>query len=349
MPRATPARRLRWGAALALALVLGATACGSPAPPAPASGPASDAPSAGVGAYPVTIEHKYGSTEITAEPQRVVLVGLNEQDALLALGKVPVATSNFLDVDGGIFPWAEAALGGAPKPVLLDQTDGIPYEKVAELTPDLIVGLYSGLTDEQYATLSKIAPVVAQPTGQKDYSVSWEDTTLTVGKILGKPAEAQKLVDDTEARFAQERSAHPEFAGKSGVGATFYEGYYFYGAEDPRGRLLGSLGFTVPPDLAQFIDSDGFGGTVPAERASVLDTDAIVWVGPDTLRAQLAADPVYSRLDVSTQGRAVFLNENDTLGKAFSFVTPLSIPYLLDGLVPQLSAAVDGDPTTAAA
>jgi iron complex transport system substrate-binding protein len=105
----------------------------------------------------------------------------------------------------------------------------------------------------------------------------------------------------------------------------------------------------VPPDLAQFIDSDGFGGTVPAERASVLDTDAIVWVGPDTLRAQLAADPVYSRLDVATQGRAVFLNENDTLGKAFSFVTPLSIPYLLDGLVPQLAAAVDGDPATAAA
>ncbi len=100
------------------------------------------------------------------------------------------------------------------------------------------------------------------------------------------------------------------------------------------GRLLGALGFTVPPDLAQFIDSDGFGGTVPAEHASVLDTDAIVWVGPDTLRTQLAADTVYSRLDVATQDRAVFLNEDD---------------MLLDELVPQLSAAVDGDPTTAAA
>lgn len=42
--------------------------------------------------------------------------------------------------------------------MLLDQTDGIPDEKVAERTPDLIVGLYSGLTDEQYATLSTIAP-----------------------------------------------------------------------------------------------------------------------------------------------------------------------------------------------
>ena len=75
-------------------------------------------------------------------------------------------------------------------------------------------------------------------------------------------------------------------------------------------------------------------------------THALVWVAPDTLPAQLAADPVYSRLDVATQGRAVFLNENEDFGKAFTFVTPLSIPYLLDGLVPQLAAAVDGDPAT---
>ena len=175
MPRPTPAPRLRWGAALALVLTLGAAACGSPAPSTSAPGAASGAPSAAapVGAYPVTIDHKYGSTEITAEPQRVVLVGLNEQDAMLALGKVPVATSNFLDVEGGIFPWAEAALGGAPKPVLIDQTDGIPYEQVAGQNPDLIVGLYSGLTDEQYATLSRIAPTVAQPAGQENDSISW--------------------------------------------------------------------------------------------------------------------------------------------------------------------------------
>src|SRR5690349_18320733 len=43
-------------------------------------------------AYPVTIEHKYGSTTITEFPERIVLVGLTEQDALLALGVVPVAT-----------------------------------------------------------------------------------------------------------------------------------------------------------------------------------------------------------------------------------------------------------------
>ena len=98
-----------------------------------------------------------------------------------------------------------------------------------------------------------------------------------------------------------------------------------------------ACGSPAPSAPAGAAPAAGFGGNVPGERASVLDTDALVWVGPPTLRAQPAADPVHRRLDVATQGRA---------GRAFSFVTPLSIPHLLDGLMPQL-AAIDGDANTA--
>ncbi|MGH8908546.1 MAG: hypothetical protein ACRD0K_19125 [Egibacteraceae bacterium] len=38
------------------------------------------------GGFPVTIDHKYGSAEVTAEPSRVVTVGVTEQDPVLALG-----------------------------------------------------------------------------------------------------------------------------------------------------------------------------------------------------------------------------------------------------------------------
>ena len=66
-------------------------ACGSDeettAAPAAAAGPAEQS------AFPVTIEHKYGSTTIERAPERVVVVGLREQDPLLALGIVPVATT----------------------------------------------------------------------------------------------------------------------------------------------------------------------------------------------------------------------------------------------------------------
>lgn len=59
-------------------------ACGSDA----TSGPA---PAAAGSGFPVTLPHRYGSTTIPAEPKRVVCVGEGEQDALLALGIVPLA------------------------------------------------------------------------------------------------------------------------------------------------------------------------------------------------------------------------------------------------------------------
>ena len=324
------------------ALLAGTAACGG-APAAPA-GADSAAPASG--AYPVSIEHEYGSTEITAEPQRIVLVGLNEQDALLALGTVPVGTSNFLDAPGGIHPWAQEALAGAPLPTLLDQTDGIPYEEVAALAPDLIVGLYSGLTQEDYDTLAGIAPVVAQPAGQEDYTISWQDTTLTLGRILGKEQEAQTLVTDTEGLFEAARAEHPEFAGRSAVMATVYEGYYFYAAGDPRGRLLTSLGFTVPTELEQFVGADGFGGTVPGEQVSLLDADALVWLADSATEDTLRSDALYSTLGVVGEGREVLVQEGEEVNDAVSFVTPLSIPLILEDLAPRLAGAVDGDPAT---
>lgn len=338
-------RALRVVPALAsAALLVTVAACGGGSPAEPAADGGAAAPA---GAYPVSIEHKYGSTEITAEPQRVVLVGLNEQDATLALGKVPVGVSDFLGAPNGIHPWAEAALGDAPPPTLLDQTDGIPYEAVAALSPDLIVGLYSGLTQEDYDTLSGIAPTVAQPADQADYTISWQETTLTMGKILGKQEQAQALVDETEATFTAAQQEYPQIVGKTAVMATVFEGYYFFGEGDSRGRLLTSLGLTVPPALNEFTNADGFGGTIPGERVSLLDLDAVVWLAEGTTEGSLRADALYNSLNVVSQGREVIVADTDEVYQAVSFATPLSIPVAVEGLAPRLAAAVDGDPATA--
>lgn len=311
------------------------------ATPAPA---AAEAAGDDAAAFPVTIEHKYGSTTIEAQPQRIVTVGLIDHDALLALGIVPVGTTEwFGEYPGALWPWAQeklAELGGAV-PTVVGGSDGINFEQIAALNPDLILALYSGVTEEEYGLLREIAPTVAQPAEYVDYGIPWQDLTRKVGQAVGKAAEADALIADVEARFAQVRAEHPEFEGATSVVATPYQGIWVYGPQDVRGRFLTMLGFQLPDGLAEITGAE-FGGNLSMERADLLDVDVIIWLDADDAEGELGG-PVYSSLPVHTEGREVFLDSyNDPLGGATSFVSVLSLPFLLDGLVPQLADALDG-------
>jgi iron complex transport system substrate-binding protein len=330
-------------AATGLVLFLGACG-GSKEEPAASSG--GSAPAAG--AFPVSIENKYGTTTVKAEPKRIVVVGLVEQDALLSLGVAPVATTEwFGEKAGAIWPWAEAALGGNPKPQVLTNTDGVQVEKVAALRPDLIIGLYSGLTKDEYDKLSQLAPVLAQPKDQAEYGVSWQEVTRTVGKAVGRSAQAEKVVAGVQAKFDAVKAANPKFAGATALMATTYEGYYVYGPQDARGRFLTDLGFKLPDGLAEVTGKD-FGANLSKERTDLLDTDVLIWLVDkyDTDKAKVQADPLYTKLEVKTEGRDIYLENEELTGAATSFITPLSLPFLLDKLTPLLAAAVDGDPAT---
>ncbi|MGH3927931.1 MAG: iron-siderophore ABC transporter substrate-binding protein, partial [Pseudonocardiaceae bacterium] len=69
-------RQVLIGAGALAALLAG---CGTESNPAPSVG-------GGAAGFPVTIEHRYGSTTIPREPQRVVTVGYLDQDPVVALG-----------------------------------------------------------------------------------------------------------------------------------------------------------------------------------------------------------------------------------------------------------------------
>lgn len=352
MPRAQRATRFAGLLASVLLLVGAAAGCGSSD-----SGSDSDSDSGSVGAgknatssaFPVTIAHKYGTTTVKAEPKRIVTVGLTDQDAVLALGKVPVGTTEWLGgYKGAIGPWAQDKLGGAAAPTVLKDTGtGPQVEKIAALRPDLILAVYSGLTKAQYQTLSKFAPVVAQPKEYNDYGVPWQQQTETIGKALGKPDEAKKLVDGVEADFSAAQQKYLEFTKATAVMATPYEGTFVYGSQDPRSRLLTDLGFTLPQGLDKVI-GDTFGANISKERTDLLDQDVAVWIVPDTTSAvtKLHQDKLYGDLNVVKQGREVFIKETSDYGNAVSLSTVLSIPYVLERLEPQLAAAVDGKTST---
>jgi iron complex transport system substrate-binding protein len=70
------------------------------------------------------------------------------------------------------------------------------FEKIASVRPDLVLGVYSGITEKEYETLSEIAPTVVQSEEYVDFGAPWQDMTLTVGRALDREKKAGELVAD---------------------------------------------------------------------------------------------------------------------------------------------------------
>jgi ABC-type Fe3+-hydroxamate transport system substrate-binding protein len=64
------------------------------------------------GPFPVTIDHALGTTEIPAEPTRVVALGQTDPDTALALGVTPVGAREAFS--GGLETWITGARRSAP-------------------------------------------------------------------------------------------------------------------------------------------------------------------------------------------------------------------------------------------
>lgn len=302
--------------------------------------PAADA------AFPVVVEHKFGATEIAEEPERVVALGFTDQDALLALGVTPVAVRYWYgDEPHAVFPWAQDALGDAEPEVLEMPFGELDYEAVAALEPDLISAVYAGLTEEEHARLSQLAPTIAQASGYVDFGMPWQEMTVMVGRAVGRAQEAGRLVAEVEGRFAEARAAHPEWTGRSvavASGPKVDGQYHVYGPEDARARVFAELGFEIPDELAE-IAGEAFYGTISAEQVALLERDLVAFhqmAFVDGGRAGIEDDALLGRLDAMADGRVVYVEGE--LDDAFQFSTVLSLPYLLDGIVPLIEDALEG-------
>jgi iron complex transport system substrate-binding protein len=320
-------RLVALGVGLFLAVL---TACSSDAGRGIGGTPSADADAA----FPVTIEHKFGSTTIEAAPRRVLTIGFNEQDFALALGVEPVGVREFLGYDAPNRPWAPEAVRGKTIPTV--GAEELDLEAVASLRPDLILGVNSYIDKPTYELLAKIAPTVAQTDEYPDGATPWDAQTELIGTALGKSAEAEKLITDTRAAFEQAASEHPEFAGKQAVFllGSSPDGVWSVGLDDYRGGWLQELGFEV----------DEKSGQVSLEKLSTLDRDVLI--GEGIQDEQLESD-VFGNLEVVQQNRYIDLGDfDDDFAAALGFNSPLSIPFLLDIAVPRLAAATDGDPET---
>ncbi|MCZ2807569.1 iron-siderophore ABC transporter substrate-binding protein [Modestobacter sp. VKM Ac-2983] len=298
---------------------------------------------------PITVEHAFGTTTIDSEPERVATVNWANHEVPLALGVVPVgmAAANFGDDDGdGMLPWVSERLEelGGESPVLFDETDGIDFEAVADTDPDVILAAYSGLTQEDYDTLSEIAPVVAYP--EAPWATPWREMIEVNAAGMGMAEEGEELIADIEQDIADTVAEHPELEGKSTMFLTHVDTadlseVSYYTPYDTRSAFFEDLGLSTPSSVAAAsTDSEQFSGTVSAEQVDVFDdVDIIVTYGGQELVDALNADPLLSQIPAVANGAIVLLPDTP-LGTAAN-PTPLAISWVLEDYVAMLAEAAD--------
>ncbi|MBO0899714.1 iron-siderophore ABC transporter substrate-binding protein [Cellulomonas sp. zg-ZUI22] len=348
--RTAPSRRaLRPLVALtAASLLLAACSTADPEPAAtdPAAGSGSDT-------FPVTLENTFGETTIEAEPTRVATVNWGNHDVPIALGIVPVgfAKASYGDDDAdGVLPWTYEGLEaldatGDALPVLFDETAGIPFEAVNNTEPDVVLAAYSGLTEEDWTTLSQIAPTVSYP--EAAWGTNWKDMALIDGRALGREAEAQELVDDVLAQVDAALAERPDVEGK-----TFAYTYLdpsdpstigVYTPLDARVQLVEDLGMTVAPSVVELAgDTDQFFVDLSAEQADALsDVDVLITYGDESTLAAMQADPLLSKIPAVARGSVAVVPDGAPLASATSGPTILSVPWALDAYLDLFQAAAE--------
>ncbi|GAA5042722.1 iron complex transport system substrate-binding protein [Thermocatellispora tengchongensis] len=333
------------------AVLLGLAACGGKAE-TPAENPGSAASGSGSSAFPMTIKHALGTTTIQAKPERVATVNWANHEAPLALGVVPVgmAAANFGDDDGdGLLPWVEERLQelNAKTPVLFDETDGIDFEAVADTKPDVILAAYSGLTQQDYDTLSQIAPVVAYPDAA--WATPWREIIRMNSKAIGLAAEGEKLIAGIEGDIEQVVAKYPQLKGKSAMFMTHVDPndvseIGFYTTHDTRTLFFEDLGLTIPGSIAEASKgTDKFALTRSAEQIDVFDdVDIITGYGDEKgeLLDKISKDPLLSKIPAVKRGSVYLLPDSKPLGTAAN-PTPLSISWVLEDYVKALAEAAD--------
>ncbi|MBV9515026.1 MAG: ABC transporter substrate-binding protein [Mycobacteriaceae bacterium] len=288
----------------------------------------------------VTVTHRFGETKLAAPPKRVVSAGFTDQDDLLAVGVVPIAVTNWWgDQPFAVWPWAQPKLGPA-QPTVLSLDDGLDFDKIATLKPDLIVATNAGVDQDSYKRLSTIAPTIVQ-TDDQPFFEPWKVQATAIGQAVFQADQMKSLISDIDNKFTAVASANPKFKDKR---ALLLEGSFYrdnvVATLGWRTDFLTQMGFVLPDEIKQFgIDENR--AFVPLDKAvnALAVADVLIWTtASDDEQARLVADPTFAQLRSTALNRNVFTGKD--LAGAIAFSSPLSLPLVATQLPPMLAKAI---------
>lgn len=303
------------------------------------------------GAFPTTIKHVYGETTIEEEPKRVVTLGWSDADTVLSLGVVPVGASNnsWGGTKEGSTIWFDEALAeidGAEAPTRIDDsTNAIAgaVADIAKLNPDLILATNSGMTKAEYTKLSKLGvPVVAMP--GKAWMTTWTESLDIIGQALGRNKIADEVEADVKETFEEAKEEYPGLQGKSHFVSwvdptdTSVVGVY----DDSRANVLTEIGMTQPEWVDGIAKGEAY-GDISAERAATLKADLVLLTAEneDEIK-KITDDKLVGKIPALAAGNVWWDMPDHSTAYALDVATPLSLPYMVDHLLPELEKALEG-------
>ncbi|MGH3915749.1 MAG: iron-siderophore ABC transporter substrate-binding protein [Pseudonocardiaceae bacterium] len=332
-------RHTRSVGALTGVLCLALVACSpsSTTDPATPSTPSSSA-------FPVTIEHRFGSTTIPGPPQRVVTIG--DEDVAFALDIVPVGIIRDTSTTNGVKPWLEdwidltrTALIDVPVGVEGEGAAGANIEQVAALKPDLILAINDFGLESDYPRLSQIAPTVGYATVWG--AQSWQEQTLVGARALGMEERGRQVVAETEEAIRATREANPGLTGRSFTFSFAFAPGQIVTLKSDRDnsvKLLRELGMQLPSSVEQLPDiaPGNPGGALSFENVPLLDADIVMMLyANEDLRREVEGLGLFRNLRGVRDGRYIVID----LPTATALRTPsvLSVRWGLEQIEPSLA------------
>lgn len=267
-----------------------------------------------------TYASEEGDMEVPADPQRVAVMAATYGGNFLELGVTPVAITD----------WSAKSkfLGDQLKDATVVAPDD--YETLLELEPDLII-TYTG--DENLAKYKEIATTVALSYEKYGYI----EQHLEIGKILGKEEEAQKWVDEWNAKAEEAKKTVQDAIGTDATATvveTFGKDTYIYGKNWGRGTevIYQALGIKAP----EKVEAEAFGPGYKAISAEAIPEYAgdyiFVGEGANVSSSTFMETDLWKNIPAVKAGNVIPFDSD-----SFYFNDPISIEKELDFIVDALT------------
>ena len=290
-----------------------------------------------------TVSHALGTTEITGKPERIVAVGPEFIEHLLALGVQPAGI-----VEGTTFKLWYPEMSQQLEPGVADLGDYPPnLEAISQLEPDLIIG-GSGPYGEFYNDFSSIAPTVlfdlfAQQGGSTQLQ-RMEETHMAIADIVGRHEEGTANIQNMHSRL-HNAADRLEAAGLSGHKFIYVEGGVWedapwmnvYAENAELSLLLEEIGLENAVDDNAESNNYGFISS-SLEGLSVLDGPDVHMFYTTALGDNVfedsqywAENPMWKNLSFVKAGQVHYLD------KVYAFAGPSQAELLADKVVDELA------------